>query len=54
MRIIYFWQDSTWVDKEEYSEAEYAYKSDDFTKAELADDFDDEDVDEFVRERVGQ
>jgi hypothetical protein len=54
MRIIYYWADGTWVDKEEYSEAGYAYKSDDFGTVELADDFDDEDVDKFILDKVSQ
>ena len=53
-RIVYAWPDGTWVDSEEYSEAEYSWKSDDFSIISLPADSDENDVTRHVDQLFSQ
>lgn len=48
--ILYIWPDGTWCDEDEL-QGELHYKSDDYRKAEVSDDWDYELIDAWVAEQ---
>lgn len=50
--IIYYWSDGTWVNCDEYSEAEFGWKSDDFGVLVVSYDSTDSQIDYEVAQRV--
>lgn len=50
--IIYYWSDGTWVTCDEYNEAEYSWKSDDFGVLVVPIESSDEEINYEVAQRV--
>ena len=51
-RLIFYWADGTWVDADEYNEAEYSYKSDDFGIIRIPDEMADSEIDILVDQQL--
>ena len=50
--IIFYWADGTWVPADEYTEAEYGWKSDDFGIITVPIDSSDEEIDMEIASRL--